>query len=139
MKPNKEINYEIKKPNVNILYFVDINHKDYHQAITILDKFNITYVPIKMHERMVDGDFIELLLSWATNGFDDIVRKTFFNYLYPDLDYNEITYNKMVSLIMENYVDLLKPFIFVGSDGTMITQAKDADFKKYIKKGDSKK
>lgn len=136
MKPNKEINYEIKKPNVNILYFVDINHKDYHQAITILDKFNITYVPIKMHERMVDGDFIELLLSWATNGFDDIVRKTFFNYLYPDLDYNEITYNKMVSLIMENYVDLLKPFIFVGSDGTMITQAKDADFKKYIKRGD---
>lgn len=135
MKLNSVTEYEIKKPNVNILYYVDINHKDYHQAVTILDKYNIGYVPIRMHERMVDDDFIEMLLSWSTNGFDDIVRKTFFNYLHPNLDYNEIKYSEMVKHITNNYVDLLKPFIFVGSDGTMITQAKDAYFKKYIKQG----
>lgn len=135
MKLNSVIDYEVKKPNVNILYYVDINHKDYHQAITILDKFNISYVPVRMHERMIDEDFIEMLLSWSTNGFDDIIRKTFFNYIYPSVDYNEVKYSQMVKYIIENYVDLLKPFIFVGSDGVMITQAKENDFKQYIKKG----
>lgn len=138
MESKKEIKHFSRNPNVNILYYVDINHKDYHQAVTILDKYDVGYVPVRMHERMVNEDFIETLLSWSQNGFDDIVRKTFFNYLFPSLDYNELKYSEMVKCIVENYVDLLKPFIFIGSDGTMITQAKENDFKKYIQKGDKK-
>ena len=125
--------YEPKKPNVNILYFSDTYNKEYYNLVKMLDENNVNYVPILMHERMVDEEFVKLLLEFSPNGFDDIVRKTYFNTLYPNLIYNEVKFNRMVNIIVNNYVDILKSAMFVGDDGILRTQAIEKDFKKYFK------
>lgn len=127
--------YKPETPNVPILYYVDINHKDYHQVINYLDKHKINYVPVLIKPKMMTEEFVHLLLSWTKNGFDDIVRKTFFKYLFPKDDYNELKTSKMVQYLINNYVDLLKPFIWVDSEGDMITTPSEKEFKKYTREG----
>jgi arsenate reductase-like glutaredoxin family protein len=126
-------NYKPATPNVPILYYVDINHKEYHQVVNFLDKNDINYVPIKLHERMVDEAFIHVLLGWTKGGFDDIVRLNFFKYLYPNVDIQELRTKELVKMIVKDYVDLLSPFIFVDTEGNMITRAVERDFLKYKK------
>lgn len=128
--------YKPPTPNVPILYYVDINHKEYNQVINFLDKYGIGYVPIKIHERMVTEEFIHTLLAWTKNGFDDIVRKNFYKYLYPNYDYDDVKTSEMVKYIIKDYVDLLTPFIFVDTEGNVITKAIEREFTKY--KGDRK-
>ena len=129
-------NYKPTTPNVPILYYVDINHKEYNQVVNFLDKNNISYVPIKIHERMVNEAFIHTLLGWTKRGFDEIVRKNFYNYLYPSYPYEEVKTSEMVAYIIKDYVDLLTPFIFVDTEGNLITKAVEREFTKY--KGDKK-
>lgn len=123
--------YKPITPNVPILYYVDIGHKEYHQVVNFLDKYNIGYVPIKIHERMVTVEFVHTLLGWTKNGFDDIVRKNFYNYLYPSYPYEEVKTSEMVEYIIKDYVDLLTPFIFIDTEGNVITKALEREFKKY--------
>lgn len=122
--------YEPKKPNVNILYFSDTYNKEYYNLVKFLDDNNINYVPILMHERMVDETFVKMLLDFAPNGFDDIVRKTYFNTLYPNLIYNDVKFNRMVNIIVNNYVDVLKSAMFVGTDGVLKTQVNEFNLRK---------
>ena len=121
------------KPNVNILYFTDTNHKDYYTMMSFLDENQINYVPVLMHERMINKDFISLILDFTQSGFDDIVRKSYFKILYPNEVYEDTTTSEMIGMIEKNYVDLLKPVLFVGDDGIMRTQPTKKEFQKYIK------
>jgi arsenate reductase-like glutaredoxin family protein len=101
--------------------------------MSFLDENQINYVPVLMHERMVDKDFISLILDFTQSGFDDIVRKSYFKILYPNEVYEDTKTSEMIRLIEKNYVDLLKPVLFVGDDGIMRTQPTKKEFEKYIK------
>lgn len=123
--------YRPAKPNVNILFYVDTNYKEYHKIVRILDNLEINYVPIRIHERMVNREFIEMLLDYSERGFDDIVRTSFVRMLYPDAVYEDLTTSQMIKMIEENYVDLLKQAIFVGSNGVLTTSSIEFDYQQY--------
>lgn len=123
--------YRVRKPNVNILFYVDTNYKEYHKIIKILDDLEINYVPIRVHERMVNSEFISMLLDFSNAGFDDIVRPSFVRMLYPELNYDDITTLEMMAMLQENYVDLLKQAIFVGKNGVLTTSTIKFDYEQF--------
>lgn len=126
--------YEPKKPNQNILFYLDTNYKDYYKAMNILDELNIKYVPVRLHERMVDKKFLSMLLEFTSNGFDDIIRLNSFESLFPELDYQDVSYSDMLNYIELNYLDLLKSFIFLGKDGKIVSKATEKSFYRYEEK-----
>jgi hypothetical protein len=134
LQESKKIpDFQPTKPNVNILYFSDNNHKDYYTMVNFLDENNINYVPVLMHERMVNEQFIKLLLDFSVSGFDDIVRKSYFKTLFPDFVYEDVKTSKMISLLEKYYIDLLRPVIFVGDDGIIRTNPIKREFQNYTK------
>jgi arsenate reductase-like glutaredoxin family protein len=122
------------KPNTNILYYFSENDRETKRIANILNKYTIQFVPIKVVESKIDEKFIELMLEFCQNGFEDIVKN--FKKLDVPFDIEDLKYSELVALIVENPQKYLKPAWFLGKSGggaVITSKGIEDEFTIYIK------
>jgi hypothetical protein len=123
------------KLNTNYFYFFNENDREKARMENILAKLNIHYMPIKVVPSKVDEKFVELMLEFCENGFDDLIK----NPKKVDFgvgDIYDLKYSELVTLITENPEKYLKPAWFLGNsggNGVLTSKGIEDEFTVYLK------
>ncbi len=121
------------KPKTNILYYFT-KGREYKKAKEILDFYKIQHVEILLHERMVDRKFLQLILGYCENGFDDLIKnKNKVNQSILGEDYEDLTVNEVIQIMVEQRDYIMKPVFFLGMRkaepyGKVISKLTDDEF-----------
>jgi hypothetical protein len=123
------------KPNCNILYYFNKN-REFNRFTEMLDKVGVKYIPIRIHEGMIDETFIYTMLDYYKNGtspqtklnFDDLMKKR--SSQKWDFDLDAISTKQLVKKIVENPSEYLVQAWFLGvsgGEGVITTQRFEED------------
>ena len=123
------------KLNTNYFYFFNELDREKTRMEGIISKLGLNYVPIKVVPSKVDEKFIELMLEYCENGFDDLIK----NPKKVDFgvgDIYEMKYSELVSLIAKEPEKFLKPAWFLGNsgnNGVLTSKGIEDEFTIYLK------
>lgn len=99
----------------NVLYYFRDGDREYKRCVQILDKLHIPYIPIKIHDRMLDETFIKIMLEFCENGFEDLLKNP--KRMNIQLDFDKLTTNELISIIVRERDNVLKNVWFLGLSG----------------------
>lgn len=122
------------KLKANVLYYFREGEREYKRAVEILENLGIEYIPIKIHDRMLDENFIELMLEYCHNGFDDLIKNP--KKMVLDIDYDTITTKQLIKLIAKEKDNILRPVWFLGlsgGEGVITSTMREDEFTIYKK------
>lgn len=116
------------KVNTNVLYYFR-KGREYDLATRILENLKIEYVAVRIHERMWDKKFLNIILEFCQNGFDDILKNQ--NKVKEAVD-DSMTTNKLINLLVETYDEYAKPVFFLGKNGIVTSKLIEDEFTIHI-------
>jgi arsenate reductase-like glutaredoxin family protein len=96
----------------NVLYYFT-KGREFNATKGLLDRMGISFLPIQIHDRMIDKQFIEILLNYCENGFDDLLKPSK-NKTIDGIVIDELKVSELISIIVDKKMEVLKPVLFLG-------------------------
>ncbi len=109
----------------NFLFYFSDKNREYKKIKVILNKFEIEHKQVRLTDERITKEFIESILEYCQNGFDDIVKNV--NKVSRDKKYDDFKYSEMIAFIIEHKQEILKPVFFLGKNGVVTSKTYDED------------